>query len=650
MASRPEGYRSRIDPRAGAPMPEVSAAAYGAEAANAVIQLGETIQSEKLQNYRIERKLDQNRQWTGFQTGYAAVREEMATAAREGRQSDAPGHADRMAELYRERQTALLEGIGDDEVRRRAKGSLEDWGAQFRTGEADWETLRAGEVAAEQFEQSRDASANRVRRLESPQDYGLELEIQLDAIDGLAASDKVKEQLREETEQVLAIGFLQGRIDSDPQVAKVMLESGAFDEVLQPNQVEALLNGSAVEMRRIDAAQQQAIAQEKSEFRETLRDFNVREGQGRDVTAEIPALLERARAYGMDDVVSQLEGSATTAEFGRVYEGASPIQLEQRLAELGAKDSLTDQEAMERQWIEDKLPSISTRFNDDPVGFYAREGGAGAPPPLDFEDPASIAARSRWAAGAAGASGRPVPVLSKGEADQLRSTYEDGRQGEAQVMALLDRLPVAQRMAAAKMIDPGDRTLPIVATLNPASRAQARRGREALRANGKLLSEIIKADMDLEEDVLEVNRQFERALVAVPPDQRNAIFETAKQLAAGQVDKFGGGMDGRLWRLVLSQAVGAQNVNGERRGGFAIWGDRWFLVPEGRTANEFRDIVLRTAARGEVKPVNPDGSPARLGRAFPVAVGGGLYEYRTASGAVVMGNNGKPWRVKVPGQ
>lgn len=633
---RVEGYRSRIEPRAGAALPTTNADAFGAGVGRAIGGAVETIE-----------RIETNRQWSEFQVEFSALREEMATASREARKTYNPDHVKALGDAYAKRQSELLDRIGSRRVRERAQAATADWGAGFRDSEADWQVLRASEIAVENHRQSLNASANRARRLDNAEDYTTETLIQLGAVDGIDASDKVKEALRTETEQTMAVAFLQGRIDADPVLAKAMLDSGAFDEVLTPAQVEALLNASSVGIRRAQIGAGQAADQAKAELREDLRLFREESGQGIDRSERIPDLRARAEALGLPDIVAEMDGAAADSVFVKVYAGALPVALEQRMAVLQGKDKRSDSESRELKWIEDHLPGFASRYDKDPVGYFAAAGGALAPPPLDFADAGSVAARSRWALAASKTTGKPVPMLSMTEAAQLADIYDGGRPGEESVMAMLERLPPAQAMQAARQIDPNDRTLPIVATLPANYRSMARRGREALKANPKLLSDPMRDDIDLNEGVAALNRQFDRALVGVPPDQRDAIFATAKQIAAGQVDKHGSVIDERLWSLALNMAMGAVGTGAEQKGGFGLWADRWFVLPAGVSAQGFRRAVQAELAAGENPPVNSDKTRANIARAFPVAVGPGLYEFRDMSGHPLRTAGDDVWRVRV---
>lgn len=636
------GYEARLTPTAGAPRPSVTPEDYGAGVADAVGGLARQVHRQKIEEYTVDRRLRENAEWTDFQVRFANEREAQGASARESRKSDEPGHAARMAREWQDREEKLLAGLASDKVRKQASASLGNWASAWRSNEADWETVRTGERNATAYRDQLNASANRTRRLEEVGDYGLELKVQREVVNGLDVPGELREKLWTETEQTMAVAFLQGRIDADPPGAMALIDSGSFDEVLTPAQVDALKNGAAVEIRRAEAEAERLAAADASALNQDMRTFRQETGQGLDRSAEIAGLRQRAIAAGREDIVAELDGAEADTGFARAYEGAPPAQLEQRLAVLNGKDKPTDAEARERKWIEGKLPGISTRYTEDPVGFYAREGGQGAPPPLDMADPASIAARSKWAR-----SFGVREVLSKTEAAEWRKAYDSGRAGEEQVMELLHRFPADQAMAAARLVDPADSTLPVLATLPAEYRAIARRGREALKADKKLLSDPVRESADLEEAVGRVEARFEQALRTVAPDMRAGILRTARQITAGYADKAGGTYNAESYHKAINMALGATTRNGVQYGGLGRWNDDWFLLPAGMSGRQFGDQARAAAAAAETRPVNPDGSPANIGRGvYPVAVAGGWYEFRTRGGRVLRGSDGAPWRIR----
>lgn len=637
------GYRRQIAPRPAAALPRTSARAFGAELADEMGRTAEIAHRERLEDHAIARRAEQDRQWTQFQHGFALARENMGGISRKSRDDGADGHIERVAETWEVHRENLLGQLSDENVRNRASAALETWGASFRDNEAAWQQVTFSKRAVEDYAAARDVAANRARRLESPDDYLAETAIQHDAIDALNIPEDGKNGLRRETDQVMAIAFLQGRIDADPVLAKAMIDQGAFDDVLDPKQVDALLRGIDVEIRKLDIAERRKADAEERALKEDFRVFKEHEEQGRDVTDQIAGLHERAAALGLDDVVAELEGFAGDAQFAKTYEGVPPAQLEQRMAVLRAKKDPSDLQAMELRWIEKHLPKVAKRYTEDPVNFYANESGPLAPPPIDFNDPASIDARAKWARSV----GSPKP-FSKVEAAELAQLYDSGRAGTVEVMEMLHRMPADQAMSAAKMIDPTDDELPVMVTLPKQYRDMARRGREALKANKKLLSDPMRDDSELRKGITALNGYFEDALRGVQGDQRQAIKNTALRIAAGYVDRDGTTITKNLYFHALNMALGARGSGADRRGGLGRWkDDNWYLLPSGVTGDEFARSAFAQARNNKVKPVNPDGSPAALKDLIPFAVGDGLYQFRSRSDGPVFGSDGKTWQIRV---
>lgn len=643
------GYTSRVRVQPGAQLPGVSADSFGAGVGQALSQAGQVIQQERLQDARLDRQLKDNAEWSAFLVEDAKAREELSTLAREGRLSDAPGHAERIGRALEERQAALLGKLTSERLREQGRARLAEWGTSLRAREADYEFLRGQEIAVEAFAEQRGIAEGRVRRLEKPDDYRLELKLQIDAINAMNTSDKVKQQLIDETEQRMAVSFIRGMTDRDPAAARALIDSGAFDGVITGDQVEVLRNSTEVELRRIDAQRERDQAEALATLRGQIAAFKQAESMGliEDEGAYDQAIVQ-AKALGKDDLVLELTGLKANRAFTKVWgpENATALQREQRMTVLAGKDKRTPNETLELEFLRKNAPGWASEEARDPVGQAAKRGGAGAPPAIDLNDPRSIAARGQWAA-ARSAEGRRVPAFTATEARELGRLYDSGRSGEEQVMAVLAALPPAQAMESAKQIDPNDRTLPVIVTLSLDRRNQARRGREALRANPKLLSDAMRADLDLSEAVDAENKDFEAALRMVPPDQRRAIFETAKQLAAGQIDKSGLPLTPELWTQSLKFALGGRVVNGEWVGGFARWNDKAFLLPRGGTRAGFQGAVMREAQMSKDPPVNPDGSTANLFRLTPIAVAEDTYEFRNAAGDPVRRKSGQVYRVVV---
>jgi hypothetical protein len=647
------GYLRTTRPQAGAPMPMVSAESYGAGLGGAISQVAEQANRQNLRGYAIERQRTQDAEWSRFQHEFGLARDDMDRVTREYRKHSEPGHAQRVSEVLEQRREQLLGGLTEDTVRQRATAQFEEFGSRLHSSEADFEEVKRSEGVVRDYGAARDISANRIRRLERPEDYATEIELGHDAIAGLNLADDVKAKLHDEWDQVGGVSFLRGMLDRDPATAKAMLAQGLFDE-LDPDTVDQLLAGADVEIRRAAAAQEHAAALSLADFRERVRTEKERAAQGIDNAEALPGLISEARQLGLEDVAVDLEGVAADAGLARIYEGATPVQRERRIAELQARgEARSDAEDRELAWHERTIGAASSRFNSDPAGFY--NGTSTPPPPLDFADPASLQARARWARAASSAAGRPVPPLTANEAASLGQNYRaGGRAGAVQVMDLLGALPADQAASAARMVDPNDAQLPVMVTLPQPYRQLALDGRDALKVHPKLTSS--KADgvsADDAEAILAMDTRFTEALRSVPPAQRQAILQVANRLTAGAMDQTGtDAVSAGLYWNGLNMALGAhKRSDGKWEGGLAGWNEHWFALPDGVTRDAFVTGV-QAAARdgigaGKVKPINPDGSPAALSRSYPVLVGNGIYEFHTRQGVAVQGSDGRPWTVQV---
>jgi hypothetical protein len=641
MALEP-GYRRQTAPRPAAAMPAASAESFGAGFGRQLEASTQQVHREQLQDYQIERREAADSEWAAFQHGFALHRENMDGIAREARKDGSGGHAARMREAWEASREGLVDGLKEDAVRQRATSMFEEARGRFVSGEATFEEGARVERVVTDFEAARDIGANRVRRLDKPEDYLAETSTMQEAIGGLNVAEDVKSKLLRETDQVFAVSFLRGRIDEDPTTAKALLTGGAFDDVLEPQQIDALLNRSDLEIRSLEVRAAREAAEAAAAVKEQIQTLEEADRQGIALPDEqYAAAAEAAAALGDDSLALKLEGLRANAGFAKVWEDATPLQREARLAELAGRTKRSAAEDRELKWLEDKSGSLDSRFNDNPAAFAARTGNP--PPPL--EDPA---ARAQWARERSAAYGRPVPPLTKNEAAQLQANFRSGRAAAIEVFDMLAAMPADQAAAAAQQIDPNDATMPVVAVLPRQYRQLALDGRDVLKTNAQLIKGALKEDPDLQEAVADFDGRFNDALRAVPPAQRAGILAVGARILAGVVDQSGGEVSADTYWKAMNMALGATGAGADRKGGLGRWGESWFLLPKGVSGEAFGAAVRRAAKTGG--PVNPNGSPATLSRTFPVAIGNGTYEFRTASGDPIGAADGGNWIVRVSPQ
>lgn len=649
------GYNARVRPQAGAPLPGVSADSFGAGLGETISRFGQAVQQEQLQDARIDRELRDNAEWSAFLVEDAKAREELSAAAREGRLSDTPGHAARIAADLEKRQEALLGGLTSERLKQQGRARIAEWGGTLRTREAEYEFLRGQEIAVQRFDEQRGIAEGRVRRLEKPSDYAQELKLQFDAIETLNTSDEVKQKLRDETEQRFAISFLRGMTDRDPEAAQALIDSGAYDGILTGDQVEVLRNSTGVEIRRIAAQKERDQAEALATIRGEIATFKQAEGMGlvQDDAAYDQAIA-RAQAIGDEKLVLELVGLKANNQFTKVWgpENATALQREQRIAALAGKDKRTADENLELKFLRDKSPAWASEEARDPVTQAARRGGAGAPPEIDLANGDTWNARAAWMTGRGEAVG--FGDIELRELQQVMATP----QGELQVMGELDKVrdPYA-RSRMAEQLAPNDPTFRTMAMLRPGIRATVRQGRKAMAGNPKFFSNLDPAVegrlTDMESRVTYALREYDQDLILATRDTMRQ-FLAGNVAAQGKAD-FSSAVDGpgmeQSMRSAVAHALGGGYVmRGGKKvllGGIDDWAGRAYVLPSNMNEGDFKLKLQAELARTSAPPVNPDGSPANLYRAVPVAVGGGWYEWETPSGNPIKDKAGRNFRVRI---
>lgn len=640
------GYESQVAQREGAALPSVNPRAYGVGLAQAGAELGDDIQRRALRSYELDRREQADREAADFDHRFALHRQNMDGVTQEMRsnaEAGGAGHVERWREANEAARESLLSGITDRRVLQRAQGQWDEYSTRGLAQEGDFAEAKAIAKRVTDDGKADDIAANRIRRGVDPDAFGSELKLRHEQIysqHGLP--DDLKEKLWDATQQKLTVAYVQHLQDTNPQMARAQLDAGLYD-YLPPNVLEQLRNGADVEIRRSEAAAAHAASVAAAQTREQVQTVTALAGQGIDVSAQLPDLIGKVAALGDTSTVVALQGLQAQSQFARAYEPMTPLQVEGRIAELQAipEGRRTPTQQAELKWASDHRGAMASRFNSDPVGWAIENAPAGMKPPPLSQGPA---ARAKWARETAGVYGGER-VLTAAEAQDYANRAASGDAGYREVVDELGQFGGRRAMAAAKQVDANDRLLQQLVVLPPTYRRLAIDGREARRANPKILQ---WKDDNQGEAIRAVNAGFHQALATVPVEQRNAIMDIAGNIAAnfqlkhGKVDSE---LSSQLWLQAMNMALGATGNGEARSGGLARWKDQYFLVPDGMTRQKFTDGVFAQAKQRP--PVNPDGSPLYLGRARPVAQGNGVYRFY-AGNNLVLGKDGQPWEFKAP--
>lgn len=638
------GYQSQVAPREGAAMPLADPRDYGAGIGEAIADAGNEFHQRKVRAYQLERRETADREAADFDHRFALHRQNMDGITRELRanaDSGGANHAERWREANDAAREGLVAGITDRDVLQRAERQWDEYSTRSLGQEGDFAEAKGIAKRVTDRGQSADVKANRIRQGVDPDAYAAELQSEHEAIfsqHGL--SDELKGKLWDQAQQKLGVAYVQHLQDTNPQVARALLDSGAFNH-LDPGVLEQLRGGTDVEIRRQEAAAAQAANAAAAQTREQIATAKALAGQGVDVSAQLPQLIQAATALGDTSTVVELQGLQADSQFARAYEPMTPLQVEARIGELARipAEKRTPTQQAELKWATDKRGAMASRFNSDPVGWALENAPAALKPPPLEQGPA---ARAKWARETAEVYGGQR-VLTAAETQAFANRAAEGDAGYREVTDQLAQFGGRSAMAAARQVAPSDHYLQQLVVLPESYRRIAIDGRDARKAHPKITT---SADTGINEAIQRINAGFHQALSTVPVAQRNGIIEVAGNIAANFLQKRGqvdGEITPDLWGKALNMAMGSVGNGTAQTGGLGRWNDQFFLVPDGQTAQQFTDRVFAQVKRDPARaPVNPDGSPVYLGRARPVAQGNGRYRFFVGNN-LVLGKDGEPW-------
>jgi len=422
--------------------------------------------------------------------------------------------------------------------------------------------------------------------------------------------------------------------DGDLPIAQTYM--AAHGDEMTPDDRLAASNALRVAVRAKEIETERQAAVVDKQMSDELAAVRNDAGRGIDVSGRLPALAQYYAQKGDKSVTSELKQIGQEAVWGQTWSKATPIQRQQRIAALNSipvKKRTPDQQA-ELKYLNDKTGSLDSQYASDPVGFYIQNGSPNEVPPTLTDKADSFVARAAWAK----RMGVADP-LTDVEAQSLQTKLKTGPGGYEAVMNMLAVFPAQSAAAAARKVAPDDAYLQQVVTLPYETRRDALDGKAALQADKKLIA--VEAPRD-QERIKTVRAGFDKALGAMPQSQKNAILSLAESLAANEAHRTGEPMNNVTFERSLNRALGSVGTGPNKRGGLGGWvNGQYFLVPDGMTQNEFATRVFKWIRTNPGKgPVNPDGTPADLRSARPVAIGPRRYKWMVGD-KTVMGRDGR---------
>lgn len=656
------------------PKPYTSAAAYGAGLGGALEQAGNVLHQDQVRAMRIEKQRQEES--SNAQAGVAAAQLSIdltaeAQAARDQAPLDGAGHADRVAKEAQVRVDQFLGSIPDPRVRERWSARAAELRGNLIEQEDGWQRGRRIDAIGTNIAAAGRLSDNQLQGNPDPHILDQSLKDVDTTLAGVDAPADVKEKIGREQKASRAENYGTGLIEKDPVAALAVFKSGILDAWLKPDSKRQLIDRAETGIRVAAADARRVASQEISQLHEDVTEFQQRVDRGELPSAdETQKLTARAQALGEANLVDDIGYSTGKLKLSRITDKWTSAEWEGHINPLAAKvaqGKASADEQQEYKILTELRPAKEARFKADPDGFAA--AGGMAPPQVDIADPqpGGVQARKSWARAFARTGGLiEPPYLSKAQLQAYRDRAAQGPVAQLEVAQELkstwgtDAAPSIVRQIGGE--PKADMT--IMLGLNPRMAQVYSRGVEALS------KKTLKFDDDKARGV------WADYANAVPPDVRPALFDAARNIAAGWMSEQGKTEPTAdfpdVFRQAIHRAAGMLGSagGGSATGGFVNWNGRTAWLPQDMGRDDFQKRMSRasphdwsSAAVDEAgNPTNalphhlgPDGKPVpykvgealRFGHGTLQTVAPGIYRLVDPAGGAVVDEHGQPWQFDV---
>ena len=642
-----EGYRRQLGVVSSTGLPSASAEAFGAGIGDAIGRTGDAL----VHYEAVERRQRADQQLADFNVRFARVRssrDQDEIAMRSTAAPGAAGYADTRRKAWEKDREGLLDGITEDAVRRSAQEQIAEYEGRQAARDVEFETGAAIGKMVTDAQQASDLSSNRTRM--NGDAYADELSLGRQTIDALNVSADVKEKLHRYHDQTVTVGYLNGLTERDPKSAQALIDAGAFNAILTPQQLDQAKNGAMIEIRRADAAAAHQQALQTQALRDEVETVNAQISAGVEIPdGRLADLQNRLTAIG--DVGGATKIGVTRIEAGvrREADVWKPEQYDTEINRLEAKGKRTPDEDIRLKTLRGMRGTAVATFNNNPGEWAAKNGFA--PPPIDLADASTFGARAAWARTVTRQTGRQTPLFNDAEVRQLRDEASISQQGMVDVANRIAVVGGLQARQAAKQVLPNDPMLARMVSIDGDSRAAALRGATLRKANKAIVdgqgSQEVASHFY---DVLGAAAQsFDAQEVGAALDVAKSLYADAKKGHSEWAT------DGRVEDLnpYINIALGGKKgADGFWRGGLGQWNRVPMLLPDGWTQGAFDRVLSQVRFKPDSKtgPVWSDGKPmsaVELRRYVPVRRADGRYEFHGDNGTVARQRNGKIYAIDI---
>ncbi|MFN7027836.1 MAG: hypothetical protein ACK4PC_00555 [Sphingopyxis sp.] len=636
MASRPMfgGYSSQLQPqRTATALPTATPEDYGAGIGDALMRAGGVAGQISVEQHRLETQREYDRQATDAMLRWSQLKEAYGVAENEARANAIPGavgFAKDMTALADKQGEEFIGAIANPSLRQAYQQRFAEWRSERAVSADAYERGQTAKLMVDQMEVSADVIANSMK--------GKPLNDYVEALHDIETMEVPKgvpqdaiQQWRRDTAQKTTISWLRGQ---EPEQRKAMLDSHAYDTMLSPQQVEALGNEVDSDIRRKQIEADAAARAAKADAIEKIDDVRDRITGGYPVSDEEYAqAMGLAEQYQLNNRMRDLQEGATAKQVNKEWQNATPAQMDARVKVLDsaiakAGDKAAPALIAERKALSELLTTRTAQVKNDPLAAGAAMGIDVQP--VDWTDPASVAARRKAADATARAMGVPAKYLTDAEAEQLaaNATTPAGQLAIARQLRQLG--PAAAKLAAGQVL-PGNALFAYSMGLRPEVQQGVYRGL-GLRKEFPVPAK----------DAQQLWRETTgNALAQMPAASREAAYLSAVELYRQAASSKGKEeFDPALFRGAVREALGG-TVNA-MTGGVGEWNGAKVLLPPTMSQQQF------DARLGSYKPSRAyRGDKTRIpgeelrDRFTPVMQPNGKYRFVSARGEYVVIEDGR---------
>ena len=629
-------YQRQVGPgRTTEALPFANANDYGGQIGEAIIGLGEQQGRQNIADRTIETQRERDRQATQAMVDFAQAQEIYSEAEIDARMNPGPGaegHRKQMDDHLAKVETDLLGTIQDEKVRDAYRGRFAAWKADQVIRAEAYERGETVKLMVTNAGTAIDIKANQLNRATaSNEDFAnavTEYRAGVGDLEGVPAD--IRMAMEKDGVAVLSSSFLKGR---DPNEAKALIASGAFDGFLSPAQMEQIANGADIDIRRekLEAAATARLekAAAKEDLDQLLREIS--DGVPKS-DEELAAAAEKAAKYGLDKDGYDLGKARVEGQLNREYRTATPAQIDaeikkydSRIAKAGDKASVTDIVARDHL-----IGILSTRTKDvakDPLSAGAKMGIDVQE--VDWSNSGSVAARRRAADASAKALGVPPVYLTDEETAQMRSQM-DTPAGLLAVSSQLRQLGGKASRRAAQQIDPSNSWFHASLGLNDQARQMIYNGDKLLSSKQVSVSA---------NDTQPRWREYAMpAMQLLPIEAKGAVLQMAVRIYAQGAARLGlDDFDEDLFDSSIDTAIGRVRRGDQRLGGIGEWNGAKVVLPPSVSQSRFDTLFgAVNFSKSDVKPLYGNGDPipaAVLRKGWtPVLAPSGKYRFQNGRG------------------